>query len=134
MIDALLAALERADLDAGVRVVAVRGQPGLLCGDGSGTSCSRRRSHARAKPPGGAAFRAGLLAHAAAPKPIVRSCRAARSPEAVASRRRAISFWRRSPRSSDIRRCNAALCRDRHDDAAARVGEKIAFDLAAPVD
>jgi len=65
------------------------------------------------------------------PKPIMALVQGRALAEAVASRRRAISFWRRS-RAVRISGGATRLCaRDRHDDAAARAGEKIAFDLAA---
>jgi len=94
----------------------VRGQAGLLCGDGSETSCSRPPISRSSKPPGGCISR-GLLAHAAAPQAIV--ARAGRALAGGCGLATACDLILATKSASSVRRCNAAFARDRHDDAAA---------------
>jgi len=106
MIDALLAALERADLDATVRVVAVRGAGRDFCAGmdlnellASADQTLEQNRHAALH------FAQVFMRMRRLPKPIVALVQGR-----VASRPRVTSFWRRNPRNSAIRRCSAALC------------------------
>jgi len=98
MIDALLAALERADLDAGVRVVAVRGHGRDFCAGMDLNELLASADHTlELNRQAALHFAQVFCACGGSPSRSWRSCRAARSPE-LWPRRRAISFWRRSRR------------------------------------